>query len=504
MSQKKPEQIEDPFLSALIEDDVNPQGQRISTLTHTIEEDTVPSSGQDDDPHLGLAIGDFSIVERIAIGGMGYIYRAQHKEDPKDLRAIKVLREEFAKLDPFVERFQREARILEKISHPRVIKLYEHGYLDELGHFMSLEWLHGFSLKDKYRESRQLFDQKLIYRWAEQLGHALHFVHQNDIIHRDVKPDNVFLIEHMDVTSEGTDGLQKSLRLIDFGIACDLAEDNNFSEIVGTPRYMAPEQILGEVITPRADLYAFGNMLFEMLTRRPVFNVTKSEDLKKAHIEQTPPTLAQVRPDLMYPQELENIIKRLLAKKPTDRPASIPDFFQELGSVLLCQQIERRKEKKKGGMGIVVGGQPKPPEDSEDPTPPPTVARAAPKQSRDVVALHTEEDTRDVLHAIADSQDALEAVPVKVTMPLCELAKITAGTTAGAHSQDALPAVSAESSFADAFVGEEHLAAAMEGQDDAGDGTVQPVSVGMLIVFFLLFVGLAGGMGWVVWHFFLR
>ncbi len=330
----------------------------------------------DEDPLIGKEIDGYRLIERIAEGGMGFIYKACSTDDPDVLRAMKILRPELSQHSFLVHRFKREARVLQRLSHPRIVALESSGYIEGIGHYMCQEWLSGYSLKQLYRQHRQLFPQKQIYRWVEQIGHALHFAHSKNVIHRDVKPDNIFLLTDEDDTINPTKGIQKSLRLIDFGIAVMLDESPLPEEIAGTPRYMAPEQILGEKIGPQTDFYAFGNLLFEMLTRRPVFPYRNSDQLKHAHLHELPPSLSDVRPDLLFPPELEAIIRRLLEKNPENRPSSFPDFFQELGAVLLKKEITKRT----GKMSISIGNAPKTDWD-DTPTPPPTPATPQPQHT---------------------------------------------------------------------------------------------------------------------------
>lgn len=313
--------------------------------------------------YLGHTIKEYRLESLIASGGMGLLFRAESVK-PNILpryRAIKLLPQQVRHDEQIAARFTREGRIVHQLDHPNVVELKYLGQHEKFGPYMVMEYLDGQTLKQLSKERINPFPTKKLLEWLQQICQALNYCHRQQIVHRDIKPANIYI--HAPGSKE------EQVKLIDFGIAASPREPDNPGERVGTPRYMAPEQILKQPVSNKTDIYSLGVVLFELLTRRVMFQKTESEDLRQAHLHNTPPTLADTRPDLVYAPALEDLLQQTLSKDPQPRPESAAALFQRLSQILTEQPIE----KKKGPLGIVV----QQPEnaavyEADAPTPPPT------------------------------------------------------------------------------------------------------------------------------------
>jgi serine/threonine protein kinase len=228
--------------------------------------------------------------------------------------AIKVLRLELC-ADPFsVERFVDEARIVNQIGHPNIVDVFAFAQLPDHRHYFVMEWLKGESLRTRLARSR--ISRAEVCALVRPLARALMAAHAHGIVHRDLKPDNVFLVE---VEGEGP-----RVKLLDFGIA-KLAHTEHRMEqtasgaIVGTPLYIAPEQAKGLVVDARADVYALGSMMFEMLTGRVPFVANSALEVVALHLMEAPPRVSTLVPDV--PRELDDLVLAMMAKDPAARPS---------------------------------------------------------------------------------------------------------------------------------------------------------------------------------------
>ncbi len=216
------------------------------------------------DPFVGRTIGNFVLSRKVGEGGMGAVYLGEHNRISRRA-AIKVLLPELASEPEVVARFLNEARASADIKHPHVIEISDFGELDDGTSYLVMEWLQGRSLADRMGAARVPVTQAL--HIGRQIAEALEAAHQRGVVHRDLKPDNVFLVER--------DGDADFVKVLDFGIAKILRGATELhtqtGAIMGTPGYMAPEQCRGEVVDPRADLYALGVILYEMLGGRLPF-----------------------------------------------------------------------------------------------------------------------------------------------------------------------------------------------------------------------------------------
>ncbi len=245
-------------------------------------------------------------MEKIGEGGMGMVYRARYVVNDKHF-AVKLLPSDVTDATT-LERFQRELEILKKLRHPHIVRCFG-GECKNKRQFYAMELVEGGTL------------EQLVVEYGLQMCGALAYSHEHGIVHRDVKPGNFLL------TSSGR------LKLSDFGLASVAAARRITAEgrTMGTYHYMAPEQIRGKEITPRADLYSLGCVFFELLTGRPPFVGESPAEILHHHIRTPAPRLAQFAPDC--PAGLEQLVNDLLQKSPEARPASAEAVARRLKAV---------------------------------------------------------------------------------------------------------------------------------------------------------------------------
>ncbi len=249
----------------------------------------------------------YEIGDAIGRGGMATIYRGRDKRMERVV-AIKVLREVYSTDPKFVTRFQREAKAASALQHPNIVQVYDYGQSDG-NYFIVMELVEGTDLR-RYLRSRGVLavDRAIIIAHDVALG--LGAAHRRGIVHRDVKPQNVLV---------GRDG---SIKLTDFGIA-SVYKDINAERLtttgmtLGTVQYYAPEQAQGEIVSPAADVYALGIVMYEMLTGRPPFDGDTPVAVAMQHIQDIPTPPSYLNPNI--PPALEEIIMRCLEKEPERR-----------------------------------------------------------------------------------------------------------------------------------------------------------------------------------------
>jgi eukaryotic-like serine/threonine-protein kinase len=285
----------------------------------------------------GTIISDrYRLVAPIAVGGMGAVYRAEHTLMQRRV-AVKLLRPELADRDEARKRFIREAQLCAQLDHPNCVAVYDFGTVGEDVFFLAMEYLEGRTLADALREDGPMSARKATEITCQILD-ALGAAHSCGIVHRDVKPANIMLINHVD-------GAER-VKLLDFGIAkapaqtIDEMQDPSHRVAtpitlhgltVGTPEYIAPEQALGRPADARADLYSLAVSLFEILTGKLPFFSNSPVAIVTAHVNDPPP-----RPSLMAPPnmpispELDAVILRGMAKRPEERFMDAAEFRQEL------------------------------------------------------------------------------------------------------------------------------------------------------------------------------
>jgi tRNA A-37 threonylcarbamoyl transferase component Bud32 len=243
---------------------------------------------------------------------MGAVYVAQHQRLNRQV-AVKVLLPQLGRNPEVRARFFREARAATDIGNEHIVEIIDFGELDDATSYIVMEWLHGQSLRDLLRQSGRLPIARALHI-AEGIGTALQAAHAAGIVHRDLKPDNVFLVAH--------GGDPDFVKVLDFGIAKVTAgEADGFKtqtgELLGTPHYMSPEQCNGKAVDQRADVYALGVILYEMLTGELPFKGRTMGELLVAHVTQPVPPPRTVNPAI--PEDLERVVMQALTKSPDER-----------------------------------------------------------------------------------------------------------------------------------------------------------------------------------------
>jgi len=268
--------------------------------------------------------GRYEIKKVLGVGGMGIVYRAQDRELDEPV-AIKTLKPDAVQADgSSLERFKQEIRLARRITHRNVVRTHD---LGEVGgvYYITMEFVEATSLKDLIKKRSRL-PGGVALTVGKQLCRALEVAHEQGVIHRDIKPQN------MVVDAGGF------LKVMDFGIA-RLAEAKQQGAkgltaagiAIGTPEYMAPEQLMGEELDPRADLYSAGAVLFECVTGEPVFSAPTVTALMMKHLEEAPRDPRVVNPEL--PARFAEIILKALAKQRADRWRSAVEMHEALDGV---------------------------------------------------------------------------------------------------------------------------------------------------------------------------
>ena len=260
----------------------------------------------------GTMLGEYQIEGVIGEGAMGTVFAAVHPVILKRV-AIKVLKRELCANPQSVERFVNEARVVNEIGHRNIVDVFAFGDMPDGRHYFVMEWLRGETLLA--RLARSTLTLREMCAVVRPLTRALMAAHDKGVIHRDLKPDNVFLVE---------DGREEALvKLLDFGIAKlgrveFRVERTAEGVLVGTPQYIAPEQAKGYAIDGRADVYSLGCMMFEMLAGRPPFVADNAAEMLAMHLMQPVPRVSMY---VSAPSELDELLIAMLAKEPYARPS---------------------------------------------------------------------------------------------------------------------------------------------------------------------------------------
>ena len=270
------------------------------------------------EPGQTLAVR-YEIKSVLGVGGMGMVYKATDRE-LGEVVAVKTLKPEMLRQDPSaLDRFKSEIKLARRIAHRNVVRTYDLGENSGV-YFITMEFVEGKSLKDLI-QSRGRLPVSVTVPIAKQLCRALEVAHDEGVIHRDIKPQN------MVVQPDGV------LKVMDFGIARLAERSANAGHtqagmVVGTPEYMAPEQLFGDEIDARADLYAAGVVIYECLTGRLPHEAQTPMELIAKVIEQTPPSPRDLQPDV--PAPLSDLVMRVLSKDRTKRPRSAAELHDLL------------------------------------------------------------------------------------------------------------------------------------------------------------------------------
>jgi serine/threonine-protein kinase len=295
------------------------------------------------DPLIGRVIADrFKIVSLIARGGMGKVYRAEQAPLGR-VCAVKVLNPNYnGDADPeFHRRFFREASITSKITHPNSVTIFDYGKTDDDVYFMAMEYLEGQTLHMALREGGVMNEMR-VGRITSQICRALREAHKLGVIHRDLKPANIFLTRPSARSADASGSIppmseedEDFVKVLDFGLVKHLSErpEEQLTQtglFMGSPKYMAPEQIQGGHVDERTDIYSLGIIMYEMLAGKVPFERATSVNILMAHVGEPPPPMRAVNPNLVCSPAFEEIVMSCIAKDPKLRLGSMDLLLQAI------------------------------------------------------------------------------------------------------------------------------------------------------------------------------
>ncbi len=292
-------------------------------------------------------VGRYKVQEKIGEGAMADVYRAYDPSINRPL-AIKVLKNEFLQDEEYAARFLREAKAAGALSHPNIVTIFDVGEVS--GHpFIVMELLDGKPL-DRAMAEKQISNIDEIMNIGMQLARALDYAHSQGIIHRDIKPSNIML---------SNDG--QSVKILDYGIARLNETDallgqevlkTQVGAVLGTPRYMSPEQALGQTSDGRSDLYSVGIVLYELLTGKKAFSSGSMATLMLQITQQDPEPIGKIAPDI--PGGLVFIVNKLLAKKPEKRFQKGAELYAALKRELASMEAQKAEKTKPRAMPLPI------------------------------------------------------------------------------------------------------------------------------------------------------
>jgi serine/threonine-protein kinase len=266
--------------------------------------------------------GLYEVRELIGIGGMANVYKAislgQNGPVPAGtVVAVKVLREEFVHDPDLVHRFKNESKAISLLNHPNIVKVYDVSVDDKL-QYIVMEYVDGMNLRDYLNERGGKLSSRETVHFISQILQALDHAHKNGVVHRDVKPQNIMLLNN------------GQLRMMDFGIARISRAENQLlsGKAMGSVHYISPEQARGDVTDAKSDIYSVGVMMYEMLSGRLPFESGNAVEVAIKQISDTPRSLAEIAPTV--PHALVEITERAMAKQPNDRYASAQEMLDAL------------------------------------------------------------------------------------------------------------------------------------------------------------------------------
>ena len=267
-------------------------------------------------------VGNFKLLDKLGAGGMGTVYKAQNLMDKTETVAVKVLREELFEDESNRKRFKQEAVIIDQLDHPNIVKVYERGQSRQ-AMFIAMELLEGQTLSKKIEEEGKIDISEALHIMI-QITDGMVKIHSKGIVHRDMKPENIMLIE------KGND--PNFVKLLDFGLA-RMQHQTRLTEtgmVIGTINYIAPEQISGSSFSGATDIYSMGVMFYEMITGEKPFIGETTIDVMKQIIDKTPIDPIKFRYDI--PVELSDMVLQMMKKETKLRP-NIKEVLETLKRV---------------------------------------------------------------------------------------------------------------------------------------------------------------------------
>jgi serine/threonine-protein kinase len=286
---------------------------------------------------VGSVIADrYHVLRKLGEGGMGQVYLAEHVRMGRK-SAVKVMNPSMVNDADAISRFNREASNASRISHPNVAAIYDFGETPDGIIYLAMEFVEGEPLTALIERQGALPASRAA-AIVRQTGDALAVAHDLGIVHRDLKPDNIMVARDRD----GAD----CVKVVDFGIAKaannDAQKVTRTGLVVGTPEYMSPEQLAGDPLDGRSDIYSLGLVAFNMLTGRLPFPSETVQESMIMRLTDRPRTLSEMKPDVSWPPRLQAVLDRALARDARDRYASASEFGRDLSQAI--EQIPRTVE----------------------------------------------------------------------------------------------------------------------------------------------------------------
>jgi tRNA A-37 threonylcarbamoyl transferase component Bud32 len=293
----------------------------------------------------GAQVGNYIVDELRSRGGFATVYRATHALLGR-IAALKVLHKSLVSSETMIKRFRQEAQAVNLIRHPNIVDIYEFGELPDGRPYFVMEWLDGQDLEHELRTRGPMSPAEAL-ELMEDLGAALAAAHKVGVVHRDVKASNVVLVPG---------GVSYHLKLVDFGIAKLVDRGSAGSELtvtgmrLGTPWNMAPEQILGQGVDARTDIYALGVLLFQILTGQLPFRSSTPLEVEEMHLKAPPPKASD---RVAVPSTLDRVIERCLQKKPEQRYATVDALLRDLREAVAPSRSRGQADASKAlGVGL--------------------------------------------------------------------------------------------------------------------------------------------------------
>ncbi len=287
---------------------------------------TQPSSGAyhgqvQQDPMIGRSVLDQYVVRaKIGEGGMGAVYLAEQPSVRRNA-VIKIVHPWLSRDPEIAARFDTEARAAARLQNPHIVSIYNYGRLPDATLFLAMEHLEGYTLAELLRSQTRIEPNRAV-GIASQVCEALQEAHRQGVVHRDLTPNNLMLVNRR--------GGPDFVKVLDFGVAKLHGAEVTGRGAVGTPGYMAPEQLRDEPVDGRADIYALALILYEMLTGRPAFEASSPAALMNKHLNELPRPMRAACPGIDINPSLEACVMRALAKHPYQRPQNADAFAEEL------------------------------------------------------------------------------------------------------------------------------------------------------------------------------
>ena len=277
-------------------------------------------------------LGRYEAVRLLGEGGMGKVYLARQLDLGRQV-VIKVMHDHIAQEEKFRERFARETLLMARFQHPFAVSLFDASPNDDSGPCIVMEYVRGINMEVLLQKNGRLSPGR-VGRLMGQLCEVLQAAHSEGMIHRDLKPANLMVVDH--------DTPREKIKVMDFGLAKLVIEsstiknvtESNYDFAVGTPGYICPEQVRGEAVDHRSDLYSVGVIMYELLTGRLPFIGPTPMDLMLAHATEKPPTFAELDLDELIPASVEQVVFSVLAKDPKDRPQSAHELQERYETAL--------------------------------------------------------------------------------------------------------------------------------------------------------------------------